>query len=149
MAVYPDGNPGATPINPNTDVGKLRFLVNDTESTPYSPVEPGFGNYVYFSDAALQAFVDAAAGDLMLASGYSYQRIAAILTINAKNITTDDLRIQTEVRANTFRLLAKDIIDGANATAAAFDSWALTGGVEGCHCYEYYGHCHCNEYGIV
>ena len=149
MAVYPDGNPGATPIDPSTDVGKLRFLVNDTTGVAYVPDQPGFTNYTYFSDAALQAYADMAVSNLILASGYAYQRIAAILTISARNITTDDLRIQTEVRANTFRLLAKDIIDGANAAAAAFDSWALTGGLKECDCYEYYSTCHCNEYGIV
>jgi len=148
-AVYPAGNPGASPINASSDIGKLRLLVQDTESEPYDPVEAGFVNYNYFSDDALETFLESASGDLMLATGYAYRTMAATLILQSKNITTDDLKIQTENRAREFRLLADGMIADANANLAAFDYWALTGGTQRCDCAEF-APCHCNNpYGVV
>jgi hypothetical protein len=85
----------------------------------------------------------------MLATGYAYRTMAATLILQSKNITTDDLKIQTENRAREFRLLADGMIADANANLAAFDYWALTGGTQRCDCAEF-APCHCNNpYGVV
>ena len=149
MAVYPEGNPGASPIAVSTEIGKLRLIVNDTTGVPYDPVEAGFANYGYFSDDALETLLEQAAGDIMLAAGYAYRNISAILILQSRNITTDDLKIQTENRAREFRLLADSMIADANNKLAAFDYWALTGGMEDPEHPEFAPHPHLGNYGVV
>jgi hypothetical protein len=149
MAVYPEGNPGASPIAVSTEVGKLRLIVNDTTGVPYDPVEAGFANYGYFSDAALETLLEQAAGDIMLAAGYAYRNISAILILQSRNIATDDLKIQTENRAREFRLLADSMIADANSNLAAFDYWALTGGSQDYDNSEFVPLTYFGNYGVV
>lgn len=139
-------NRGVAPPNPATQVGALRLLIDDTEYTPLDPPEAGYGDYVWFSDDSLSALLLAADNDVLLASGYAYQRMAASLALEAVNIATDDLRYSTEQRAETFRKLALDIIGGAGDIAGNVDIFMLAGGRPGTPCWDELAE---RPYGIV
>lgn len=127
-------NRGVAPPNPATNVGALRLLIDDTEYVPLDPPEAGYGDYTWFSDDSLSALLVASGDDVVLASGYAYQRMAASLALEAVNIATDDLRYSTEQRAETFRKLALDIIGGAVDLAGDTDIFMLAGGRPGYPC---------------
>lgn len=107
-------NRGVAPLLPDTEVGQLRALVGDVEYTPFDPPDPGFGQYQYFADVELAAFIRAADGSLLRAEGLALHGIAKQLTILAVDVQTDDLRSRTIEKAKLMRELANDKIAQAD-----------------------------------
>lgn len=120
MAVYPAGNPGAYPVDLESDVGRFRALVGDLNSTPYDPVEPGFQNFEKFSDAEIEAYI-AQGGSVTRGIGYSYLYLAAQAAEQSKAIKDYDLQVDTTKRAADLRAIAQfwfDQADGDDVIAA-------------------------------
>lgn len=113
MAVYPEGNPGAFPVDPSTDVGRFRLLTGDRVSTPYSPVVPGFQNYILFSDADIEGFL--AQGDsISRAIGMAYLYLASQAAMESISIKDYDLQVDKTKRSADFRALAQTWFDYAD-----------------------------------
>lgn len=115
-------NKGADPIVPTSDVGQVRLNVGDTNGKPLDPAEDGYLDYEYMSDAEIEALLESADGSVIRATGYAFRKIATYLTMIARDITTDDLRIRTVERAKELRAIANDWIADADSTDAVADS---------------------------
>jgi len=115
-------NKGVAPVDTNTAVGQFRVDVGDTDSVPLDPTEAGFADYTYFSDLELQSALDATGGVTSNAGmAFMYRKLAAILSLKAQNIQTDDLKYASEQRAEIMRKIAKDFQDAAENGLAATD----------------------------
>lgn len=124
---------GVYPIDASTQIGQLRLAIDDTTITEDNG--DGTAEYVYFGDDQLEVFLAMGNDNFVLAKGYAYQSIAAIITIQAKDFTSDDLRVEAWRRADILRRLANDIINGGAVAAGAIDIFVLAGGVDD---WEYY-----------
>lgn len=148
MAVYPEGNPGVYPINASTDVGQMRYLLGDTESTAYDPVEAGYQNYEFFSDAELQALLTMAGDSIPTAVGYAYLKLAGAAAGQSVEWQSDDLRVSLSKTPGELRQIAQMWFDQGSSEAGNIDIFELVN-VNSCTCpchnYEFaWGQC---EYG--
>jgi hypothetical protein len=107
-------NRGIAPLEPATDVGKLRLLVGDTEYVELAPAEPGYGDYNNFSDAELEGFIVAGGGSITRASGFAYLRLAALAAAGAISWRSDDLAVDTKLVASEYRLLSRIAFEQAD-----------------------------------
>lgn len=107
MAVYPAGNPGVYPLVPSTPVGQWRLASGDTQSTPYNPVQAGFQDYTYASDAEILQFLALADDSVQGAIGYWYLQLSGAAAREARTVADYDLRISTEKRAADLRATAE------------------------------------------
>lgn len=114
MAAFPEGNPGEFPLDPTTKVGQFRLVYGDTESTPYSPVEPGFQNYTELSDAEIEAFLATGLDSINRAIGYYYLSLAGAAAKLSKSVKDYDLTVDTTKRAADFRAIAQWWFDQAD-----------------------------------
>lgn len=112
-------NRGVSPIDPATPVGQLRLAVADTASVALEPAEVGVVDYANYSDADLEAFLAAASGEPVRATGYAYLQLAAIYSAQGKSIRTDDLAISTLGRGADLIAVAKSYFAQADAADAA------------------------------
>lgn len=106
MASYPDGNPGAWPIDGTTPVGLFRLNYGDVTAVAYDPVEPGYRNFEELSDAEIEGFLDLADGSVTRATGRYYLSLAGHAAKTAKSVKDQDLAIDTTKRAADLRALA-------------------------------------------
>ena len=133
MAIFPEGNPGRHPLDPDSDVGKLRILIGDTLSEPYDPVEPGIQNYQMFSDAELEGFLLAGDESLFRAAGFAYLQLAARAALESKSVKDYDLSLDVTKRSNDLREIARmwfqraDDEDVDEGGADIFDMFPLGG----------------------
>lgn len=125
-------NRGVAPLDPTTDVGKVRLRLQDTEYVALVPPEAGYGDYAIFSDEAIEGFIDAASGDLNYGTGYGYLALAAIAASSGGLIQTDDLRFDNSKRASEFRAIAGDWFGRGDIAAQGADIFELAGGSPGC-----------------
>lgn len=107
MAVYPEGHPGAWPVDGTTDVGAFRILYGDVNSTPYEPVEPGYQNYEELSDAEIGAFLAQGGGSVTRSIAYLYLSLAGDAAKKSVSIQDHDLRVDLSKRAADLRALAE------------------------------------------
>jgi len=130
-------NRGISPLDPMSDVGRTRLNTGDTESVPFDPDEPGFGQYSYLSDEEIEEILELADGSIVRATGWAFRKIAAYFTLSAVSVTTDDLRLDSTARAKLFRELAQDWLNDADVmdAAAASDLFEVIpfGGYENQH----------------
>lgn len=100
-------NPGVSPIDVGTPVGSFRVSVGDTSSVALVPAVTGMADYTFFSDAELQVILDTSSNSNSgMAS--AYRKLAAMLALKATTISTDDLKVATEQRAEIMRKIAND-----------------------------------------
>jgi len=115
MAVFPQGNPGETPLDPATEVGQFRLLFGDTNYEEYDPSQPGYGNYTYFSDAEIRGFLAAGQDNASRAIGMAYLQLAGAASLQSKNVKDQDLAIDLTRRAEDLRKTAQLWFDRADA----------------------------------
>lgn len=111
--LYPAGNPGVYPVDTATSVGMMRYIIGDTESVPYDPVEPGFQNYALFSDAELEALLFLSEDSISRGVGYAYLKIAGMAASEAVDWSTDDLRLSLSKKPAELRAIAQMWFDRA------------------------------------
>lgn len=114
MAVFPEGNPGAYPVDLTSNVGKFRALVGDLNSTPYIPTEPGFQNFDKFSDAEIEAYLAQAGDSINRAIGFSYLYLAGQAAMESRSIKDYDLLVDNTKRAADLRAIAQFWFDQAD-----------------------------------
>lgn len=124
MAVYPEGNPGAYPLDPTSDVGKFRMLISDVTSEPYEPAVEGIQNYEILSDAEIETYLEAGGGSLLRAVGFYYMALAGEASSQSMTIKDYDLSVSFATRAGDLRNMAllwfqraddEDAADGEDA----------------------------------
>lgn len=93
MAVYPEGNPGVSPVNFATDLGKFRLFINDLIGVPYVPPELGFANYSMASDAEIEAFIASATSTTRAVSAF-FASLAGAASTRAVDIKDHDLQLK-------------------------------------------------------
>lgn len=113
-------NPGAYPLDPTTEVGKLRVTIGDVNSTPYNPVRPNVQNYKMFSDVELEVFI-AQGSSVLRAAGFAYLALAAQASLNSKSVADYDLRVDTTKRGADLRAIAQRFFDQADEQDAGTD----------------------------
>lgn len=107
MAVFPEGNPGAYPVDLTSKVGQFRALTGDLNSAPYDPVYPGFQNFVKFSDAEIEGYLAQGGDSVARAIGYSYLYLAGQAAMESAAIKDYDLQIDKTKRAADLTAIAK------------------------------------------
>ena len=107
MAVFPDGNPGAYPLDPATLVGRFRILYGDTDSEPYDPVVVGIQNYQELSDAEIEGFISQGSDSIPRGIGYLYIAMAGQAAKQSKVVQDQDLRVDLTKRSAELRAIAE------------------------------------------
>jgi peptidoglycan/xylan/chitin deacetylase (PgdA/CDA1 family) len=115
-------NVGIAPPSATSEVGKLRFLLNDIESVPLDPVVAGYGNYTNFSDSELEALIAQSGDNHLRAVGFAYIRLAAVAASEAIDWKSDDQSVMLSKRADALRKIAEMWFDQADAADAVAGS---------------------------
>lgn len=119
MAVYPAGNPGVHPLDPDTKVGQFRLVYGDTQSEPYDPVEAGFQNYSELSDAEIEIFLTRGDDSVNRAIGSYYMRLSGDAAKQSIRAQDYDLVADLTKRAADLRATAAWWFDQADAEDAS------------------------------
>ena len=106
-------NTGVAPVALDTNVGKVRVLLGDTDATN---VNAGEGEYLFFSDAELTAILGMYADSPQLAAARCLDTIAGSQALLLKSWSSDDLTVNGDRIAKELRELAKQL--RAEATSA-------------------------------
>lgn len=115
-------NKGISPIDPTSEVGKLRLLVGDSDSIALDPEDPGFANYNTWSDSALEVVLATQGGNQLRAAGTLYLQLAAAFAMSSRSIKTDDLALDTKHRGGDLHEVAQSFFDEATAADNAATS---------------------------
>lgn len=125
---YPDGRPGAWPVDPTTPVGQVRFATGDYEAVEYDPDEPGFRNFAAFSDAEIETMLALGGDSVLRAVGYAYLKIAGFAAGDAIDWASDDLRLNLSKKPAELRAIAQmwfERADDEDDTAGANDIFEI------------------------
>ena len=99
-------NFGVSPVDFDTDVGKVRVLLGDTEA---ENVESCVVEYMYFVDAEVTAFLEMYGGNVKLAAARSMETIAASQALLLKSWSSDDLAVNGDRIAESLRKIAAQL----------------------------------------
>lgn len=125
MAVYPEGHPGAWPVDGTTDVGAFRILYGDVNSTAYTPAEPGYQNYDELSDAEIGAFLAQGGGSVTRSIAYLYLSLAGDAAKQSMSIADHDLKVDQTKRADALRAMAEFWFGREDADNPAEDAFQI------------------------
>lgn len=115
MAVFPSGNPGVAPVDLASNVGRFRALVGDLQYTEYDPEEPGYGDFLKFSDAEIEAYLAQGGDSIPRAIGYAYLYLAGQAAMQSSSVKDYDLQIDETKRAADLRAIAQFWFDQADS----------------------------------
>ncbi|MET4703030.1 hypothetical protein [Frigoribacterium sp. UYMn621] len=99
-------NVGAVPVDGTTLLGQVRSLIGDTQYKDLIPAQTGFGDFGYFSDSDILAFIGTGLPNAKRAAGNAFLQLAVSTSLSSVNMATDDLRIANDKRAADIRLAA-------------------------------------------
>jgi hypothetical protein len=105
-------NLGVSPVDFDSDVGKVRVLLGDTEA---ENVVSGIGTYMYFGDAEIGAFLDMYGDNVKLAAARAIEVIAASQALLLKSWSSDDLTVNGDKIAESLRKIAAQLREEAIA----------------------------------
>ena len=106
-------NTGVAPVDLGSNVGKVRVLLGDTDPTN---VVSNVGEYLFFSDAELEAILGMYSDSPQMAAARCLDTIAGSQALLLKSWSSDDLTVNGDRIAKELRELAKQL--RAEATAA-------------------------------
>lgn len=135
MATYPEGNPGAIPVDPTTDVGKFRVLYGDTQYEEYDPAVPGIGNFETLSDIEIVGFLAQGNGSINRAIGYLYLAMSGRAAEESQSVKDYDLQIDTTKTPAALLEAAKfwfGLADDEDDNAGLNDYFDVVGMGRGC-----------------
>lgn len=95
-------NLGIAPPDPDTEVGKFRYVIGDTEYVELVPPVAGYGDYTNFSDVEIEALLAFADGSQALAIALAFAKIAAASTGESFDWKTDDLTVALSSRTGGY-----------------------------------------------
>jgi len=99
-------NLGVAPVDLGSNVGKVRVLLGDTDPTN---VVGNTGEYLFFSDAELEAVLGMYSDSPQLAAARCLDTIAGSRALMLGAWTTDDLSVRGDAIARELRELAKQL----------------------------------------
>lgn len=99
-------NQGVAPPDFETDVGKVRALLGDTNWESLDPEIPGEGTYDKYSDAELQVYLNQS-GSVEGAVATAYLQMASSAAEEAKAVKDYDLQVDLTKRAEALRKIAE------------------------------------------
>ena len=103
-------NSGESPVDFSTDIGKVRALLGDTEA---ENVVSGEGDYMYFGDDEIAAFLTMYGDNVKLAAARCLETIAASQALLLKSWSSDDLTVNGDRIAESLRKLAAQLREEA------------------------------------
>jgi hypothetical protein len=103
-------NSGVSPVNYGTDVGKVRALLGDTEA---ENVVNGVGEYMYFGDDEINAFLTMYGENVKLATARCMETISMSQALLLKSWSSDDLTVNGDKIAESLRKLAAQLREEA------------------------------------
>lgn len=103
-------NSGVAPVDLGSNVGKVRVLLGDTDPTN---VVNNVGEYLFFSDAELEAILGMYSESPQLAAARCLDTIAGSQALLLKSWSTDDLSVRGDAIARELRELAKQLREEA------------------------------------
>ena len=103
-------NSGVSPVNFSSDTGKVRVLLGDTEA---ENVVGGVGDYMYFGDDEIGAFLTMYGENVKLASARAMETIAGSQALLLKSWSSDDLSVNGDKIAESLRKLAAQLREEA------------------------------------
>jgi len=109
-------NTGVAPVELDTNVGKVRVLLGDTDPTN---VSAGEGEYLFFSDDELTAILGMYSDSPQLAAARCLDTIAGSQALLLKSWSSDDLTVNGDRIAKELRELAKQLRAEAQSTEAS------------------------------
>jgi hypothetical protein len=116
-------NAGVAPPNFATSVGQFRALIGDTDAIG---IDAGIGEYVWFSDEEINAFLTMYSDNVKSAAARALYTIAGSQALLLKKWSADDLHVDGAAIAEALRKQAKDLQDEVAAGDAAVDFWAIS-----------------------
>lgn len=130
-------NRGVAPPDPGTDVGRVRLLSGDVDYVELVPPEVGFGNYSIWSDAQIEAALEASGGSIPRTIAMLYSGLAASWASTGATIRTDDLTYSVKDSVGNWLTLAaywKKVADDEEERAINdyFDLVSVRGGDRAC-----------------
>ena len=99
-------NFGVAPPDLSSDVGKIRVLLGDTDP---QNISGGIGEYTYFSDAELHAFLEMYGGNVKLATARCMETIAGSQVLLLKSWSSDDLSVNGDRITDSLRRVAAQL----------------------------------------
>jgi len=109
-------NPGISPVDFDSDTGKVRVLLGDTVATD---VTMGIGEYLYFSDDEIEAFLSLYGDNVKLAAARAMEVIASSQALLLKSWSSDDLTVNGDRIAESLRKIAAQLRAEAIAEESA------------------------------
>ena len=103
-------NSGASPVDYDSDTGKVRVLLGDTEA---ENVVDGVGDYLYFGDDEIGAFLTMYGDNVKLASARAMETIASSQALLLKSWSSDDLTVNGDRIAESLRKIAAQLREEA------------------------------------
>lgn len=103
-------NSGVSPVDYGTDVGKVRALLGDTEA---ENVVNGVGEYMYFGDDEINAFLTMYGDNVKLATARCMETISMSQALLLKSWSSDDLTVNGDRIAESLRRLAAQLREEA------------------------------------
>lgn len=103
-------NEGVAPPNFSTDVGQVRVLLGDTVA---ENVSSGVGEYNYFGDDELNAFLTMYGDNVKLAAARGLETISMSQALLLKSWSSDDLTVNGDRIAESLRKLAAQLREEA------------------------------------
>jgi len=103
-------NLGASPVDYDTDIGKVRALLGDTQA---EDVVDGVGEYMYFGDDELAAFLTMYGENVKLAAARCLETISMSQALLLKSWSSDDLTVNGDRIAESLRKLAAQMREEA------------------------------------
>lgn len=119
--IYPEGNPGLWPVDPETAVGQFRLVYGDIDAVEYAPPYPPYRSFEELSDAEIEAFLVQGGDSTNRAIGFYYLSLAGAAAKASKSVKDYDLALDTTKRAADLREIAKwwfDLADNDDAAEA-------------------------------
>ena len=99
-------NLGTAPPDMSSDVGKIRVLLGDTD--PQNIIS-GVGEYTFFSDDELDAFLEMYGGNVKLATARCMETIAGSQVLLLKSWSSDDLSVNGDRITDSLRRVAAQL----------------------------------------
>lgn len=116
-------NTGLSPVNYATTVGQVRAVIGDDDAIN---VAGGEGEYVWYSDAAIEGLLTVFSDSPLRASAQALRTIASSQALLLKKWSTDDLSVDGAAIAEAMRKLAADLDEQATSNEASLDIFQIS-----------------------
>lgn len=115
-------NIGVFPYVAATPVGQVRAITGDTDPIQIDPPLGLTGEYIFYSDAELEALLSVWGGNVKRTAAQALRSIAASkMFLMQGKWRTDDLTVDSTAMAEVLRKLANDLDAAADAEVANLD----------------------------